>query len=611
MELKASIINQYFDHVYVINLEKRPDRKITMLQKLSRLGIKADFVQAINGYSNQNIREHQHYLEQPIGGKDSHKLEIEFQRKLVKSPGAWGYLKTYCGILQDAKRRGFERILCFDDDVIFHKDFENQFKKAVHTIPEEWKLLYLGASQYVWKIPQGLNYQDANKKAVDNSEPFYHPKNTDGSFAIGIHESVFDLLIRTTLKMNCPFDSGPLRSVIEAHPKNCYVLAPNIVIADVSESDIREGQDQKILAEQLKWDMADYDFPNSQDLVSIIMPAFNAEKTIEKSIRSILMQSYRSLELIVVDDASSDNTAQIVEKLIKEDSRVQIISLTTNKGVGHARNEGIKASKGKIIAFQDADDISLKGRLAYQLIPIYEKGVLFTVCRFYRSRCTIEELDINDQVASMELVESRRIKNKAGYYEYRDKADIGLVTIMYKRSAFEDYGLFEEHRFGEDMELLERILFYKNNKVLDENYNGHSFLSHNNSITNTYSRIEMPLYISPEMDENNLTVQYQENKRANLAAEHAFRKKYKSGGLEQYATLSKSTAQAISPFLKYNSLKLDSFVMLPEVDYQILLSHTNNIIESEKMQPSVMEIQNSISWKITAPLRWIASKITS
>jgi len=607
MELKASYVNQYFDQIYVLNLDKRPDRKIAMLQKLSRLGIKAEFVRAIDGYAAQNKKEHQHYLEQPIGGRGGHLLEIEHQRKLIKSPGAWGYLKTYLGILQDAKKRGFDRILCFDDDVLFHKDFENQFKKAVKAIPEDWKLLYLGASQYVWEIPQGLSYPDKNKKSIDSNEPFYFPNRTDGSFAMGINVSVFDLLIYTILKMNCPFDSGPLRTVIEAYPKSCYVLNSNIVIADVSESDIRQGQVQQQLAEQLKWKMADYNFPYPQDLVSVIMPAFNAEKTIEKSIHSILMQSYRFLELIVVDDSSTDNTAQIVGQIMEEDSRIRLISLTTNKGVGGARNEGIRASKGKIIAFQDADDISLKDRLSYQLIPIYEKRMLFTVSRIYRSRCTMEELNINDQEATVSLVKSRRIKNKVGLFEYRDRAEIGLVTAVYKRCVFEDYGLFDDHRFGEDMELLERILFYKLNKQFNENYNGHTFLSEHSSITNTFTRTDMPLYISADVNENNLTVQYQKKINEKRLIEQTFRKKHKSSGLTQFPKLSSDTQQTKSISINYNTLILDTFVLIPEVEHQILLQQVKELKEVEILHPATEDIYNSLSWKITAPLRWFGT----
>ena len=84
----TSSINQYFDHVYVLNLEKRSDRKIVMLQKLGRLGIKAEFVNPKDGYSAQCIEEYEAYVEKDLG---KHPLEITQKRKMIRSAGAWGY----------------------------------------------------------------------------------------------------------------------------------------------------------------------------------------------------------------------------------------------------------------------------------------------------------------------------------------------------------------------------------------------------------------------------------------------------------------------------------------------------------------------------------------
>ncbi|MDF1695707.1 MAG: glycosyltransferase [Saprospiraceae bacterium] len=605
MASNFSHINHYFDHVYVLNLEHRPDRKIAMLQKLSRLGIEAEFVQAINGYSTNNKLEHQAYLDRPLG---NHPMEISQERKLISSPGAWGYLKTYLGILFDAKKRGFERILCLDDDVLFHNDFENRFLKATNTITQDWKLLYLGASQYLWKVPQNLCYPDPSKKEVDSDALFYFPKSTDGSFAMGICSSVYNILIQSIQKMNCPFDSGPLRDVIQIYPKDCYVLNPNVIIADVSESDIREGQDQNQLATQLKWNIEDYNFPTQLDLVSIIMPAFNADKTIEKSIRSILIQSYPALELIVVDDASSDGTVDIVEQLIKKDPRIRLVQLPSNVGVGEARNEGIKASKGSIIGFQDADDISLKDRIAYQLVPIYEKGVLFTVSRFYRSRCTSDELDIYDQDATIELVKSRRRKNAQGKaYSYRDRSDIGMVTTLFKRIVFEKYGLYGDHRFGEDLEMVERILFYTLNKRFDTTYNGHTFLGNHSSIPKTLQRVEKSLYISPDFGDGNLTTQYHKKEKEKLQIQSVFRNKFNDGNLDQYQKLAPLNQKVRFPSRNYNTLILDRFVLIPEIEYSILMNQENTRQEADQSNLTIDEVYNSLSWKITSPIRWVAN----
>lgn len=90
-------------------------------------------------------------------------------------------------------------------------------------------------------------------------------------------------------------------------------------------------------------------------LYSVIVPAFNAENSLERCIASIIGQSYPNWELIVVDDGSTDNTLQIVEQYSKQDNRIRVFS-QENKGPGAARNLGISQCKGDYIAFIDADD---------------------------------------------------------------------------------------------------------------------------------------------------------------------------------------------------------------------------------------------------------------
>jgi glycosyltransferase involved in cell wall biosynthesis len=104
-----------------------------------------------------------------------------------------------------------------------------------------------------------------------------------------------------------------------------------------------------------------------QKLVSIIMPAFNAANTIEKSIKSISNQTYKDWELIVINDGSTDNTKEIVERLIKKEKRIQLITTHKNIGCPLAREMGIKASNGRWIAFLDADDLWLPKKLETQI----------------------------------------------------------------------------------------------------------------------------------------------------------------------------------------------------------------------------------------------------
>ena len=90
-------------------------------------------------------------------------------------------------------------------------------------------------------------------------------------------------------------------------------------------------------------------------LVSVILPTFNRSKIVEKSVRSILTQNYQNLELLVVNDASSDNTAQVLKHLSDQDERVRIVQNYARLGLPASRNRGISLSKGLLIFFSEDD----------------------------------------------------------------------------------------------------------------------------------------------------------------------------------------------------------------------------------------------------------------
>ncbi|MBX4894137.1 glycosyltransferase family 2 protein [Rhizobium bangladeshense] len=96
--------------------------------------------------------------------------------------------------------------------------------------------------------------------------------------------------------------------------------------------------------------------PISGILVAVVIPAYNAEDYVAQTLQSVIDQTHTALEIIVVDDGSTDETASICRRFAAEDSRIQLLS-TENRGVAAARNAGIEASKAGYIAFLDADDL--------------------------------------------------------------------------------------------------------------------------------------------------------------------------------------------------------------------------------------------------------------
>ena len=105
----------------------------------------------------------------------------------------------------------------------------------------------------------------------------------------------------------------------------------------------------------------------SSPLLTVLMPVYNAKKFLDESIGSILNQTYSNFELLILDDASTDNSLKIIRTHAKEDKRIKILVNKTNQGEAKCRNRLLKTSKTEFIAWMDADDISLEDRLQKQM----------------------------------------------------------------------------------------------------------------------------------------------------------------------------------------------------------------------------------------------------
>lgn len=114
---------------------------------------------------------------------------------------------------------------------------------------------------------------------------------------------------------------------------------------------------------------------HNNKLISVIVPAYNAEKYIGKCIDSVLAQTYRDWELISVDDGSQDGTLGILKRYAKADCRIRVIRQVENQGPGIARNTGIAEAKGKYVVFIDSDDYIEKDY--FQLLSEHDEDVVF------------------------------------------------------------------------------------------------------------------------------------------------------------------------------------------------------------------------------------------
>lgn len=155
------------------------------------------------------------------------------------------------------------------------------------------------------------------------------------------------------------------------------------------------------------------------DLVSIIMPSFNTGKYITETIESVLAQSYKNWELIIVDDCSSDNTDEVVRTYLSDD-RIYYLKNEKNSGAAFSRNTALRKAKGKWIAFLDSDDLWMPEKLEKQLSFMKINGYFFSYTDY-------EEIDVNGKQTGVRVTGPRKV-TKTGMYNY---CWPGCLTVMY------------------------------------------------------------------------------------------------------------------------------------------------------------------------------------
>lgn len=117
-------------------------------------------------------------------------------------------------------------------------------------------------------------------------------------------------------------------------------------------------------------------------LVSIIVPNYNSEKFIKETLDSVLAQTYPNWEMFVVDDCSTDGSAEIVRGYAEKDSRIHLVLRDKNSGVANVRNAGIQMANGKYIALLDSDDVWTEDKLERQVSLLEETGAELAYCSY-------------------------------------------------------------------------------------------------------------------------------------------------------------------------------------------------------------------------------------
>ena len=179
--------------------------------------------------------------------------------------------------------------------------------------------------------------------------------------------------------------------------------------------------------------------------ISVIVPLYNYRKYIGYCIQSILNQTYKNFELIIVDDCSTDNSYKVAKKFEKKDNRVKVIKLDKNYGYSKAKNEGIIVTQGEYIVTLDADDMMTKNSLEVRLKAIKKKKVEFLYS---------DAILVKDNISLKKCYEIKDLRHNPSLNLY----NIHAQTVMMHRSVHEKFGLYDEKlRSRSDREMWWRL----------------------------------------------------------------------------------------------------------------------------------------------------------
>lgn len=180
-------------------------------------------------------------------------------------------------------------------------------------------------------------------------------------------------------------------------------------------------------------------------MISVILPTYNRGDVLMRAVNSVLRQTYRDLELLIVDDGSNDRTQQIVAQIA--DKRVKYLRQRENRGACAARNIGILAARGEYIAFQDSDDVWWPRKLEQQLEYLQATDSDLVFCAFY----------LHDGESVECLPGREKLEGEVTYQELLTRNLVSTQTLMGKSSCFQEEMFDAEYPRLQDWELALRL----------------------------------------------------------------------------------------------------------------------------------------------------------
>lgn len=196
-------LNDFFEKVFCINLERRKDRKAEMEMEFAKHGIEAEFTKAVDG----------NLMAVPV---------IVSEDGTVIQKGYFGCLLSHLHVIKEAKRRGYKNYCVFEDDADFHPEFQKYFSEFITRVPGDWDMIYFGG-----------NNMEKPKMIVDNVA---RVAKTYTTHAFAVEESAYDFIIEVWDKIE---KLDITLAKLQKHLK-CYIFQPHLVMQRESFSDILE-----------------------------------------------------------------------------------------------------------------------------------------------------------------------------------------------------------------------------------------------------------------------------------------------------------------------------------------------------------------------------------
>ena len=335
-------------------------------------------------------------------------------------------------------------------------------------------------------------------------------------------------------------------------------------------------------------------------IISVIMPCYNSEKYLEESINSILNQTFTPLELICVDDDSSDNTYKLLCNLSKIDDRIIVTKNEFKKGVSGAMNTGLKYAKGKYIARMDSDDISDKDRLMTQY-RFLENNPKYGICS--------TNINLMDEMGNVFSSNQYKVDKSPIEWQFLWSNPVPCAPCMYRKEILNNIKFSEDFSTAEDYEFLSHIVD-KGIYFIDKGFYFYriysSSLFQKNFIkTMINSQLVSKEYYKKITHNNDLPEFFEQ-----LTSYSTYQASNENISQYEMIKFLDKTLEEFKKYFNWSDTEVELARNYMQTPYDNFIIRSNTTIKRDlELEKNYNDIINSTSWKVTKPLRKLSEII--